>query len=222
MQKLIRSRGLTTDIVIFTIEHNRLKALLIKRTNEPFKEEWALPGGFVWDNEGSQDAAFRILKEKAGVKNVFLEQLYTFDGSGRDPRGRVCTVVYFALVLFKDIHIKSGKNIQTPIFYPVNKLPKLAFDHKKIVDYAVKRLRSKLEYTNAVYALLPNAFTFNQLQTTYEAILGKKLDKRNFRKKFAMLKLIKPTKKVLTGNRQRPARLYQFISRKPVELKKFF
>lgn len=222
MQKLIRPHGLTTDVVIFTIEEGLLKVLLIRRANEPFKDSWALPGGFIWDNEGSQDAASRILKEKAGVKNVYLEQLYTFDGSGRDPRGRVCTVAYFALVLRQEISFELVKNIQNPVLYPVNKLPQLAFDHKRIVDYAVKRLQAKLEYTNAVYALLPNTFTFSQLQTAYETILAKKLDKRNFSKKFSMLKLIKPTKNILTGNRQRPARLYQFISRKPIELKKFF
>ena len=222
MQKIIRLHSLTTDVIIFTIENGQLKILLIKRAHDPFKNKWALPGGFIDNNEGSQDAAFRVLKNKAGLKNVYLEQLYTFDGSGRDPRGRVCTVVYFALVLLEDIKFESGKKLQTPVFYPVNKLPQLAFDHKKIVTYAIKRLRSKLEYTNAVYALLPKTFTFNQLQTTYEAIFGKNMDKRNFRKKFSMLKLIKPTKKILTGNRQRPARLYYFINRKPAELKKFF
>lgn len=222
MQKLIKPQGLTTDVVIFTTENGVLKVLLIKRTNEPFKKQWALPGGFIWDNEGSRDAALRVLKDKAGVSNVYLEQLYTFDGSGRDPRGRVCTVAYFALVLLKNTAFQSGKNTQTPVFYSINKLPQLAFDHRGIINYAVKRLQSKLEYTNAVYALLPNTFTFGQLQTAYEAIFGKKLDKRNFRKKFAMLKLIKPTKKTSTGNRQRPARLFRFISQKPVELKKFF
>lgn len=196
--------------------------LLIKRANDPFKNKWALPGGFIKGNEGSQDAARRVLKNKAGLKDVYLEQLYTFDGSDRDPRGHVCTVVYFALVLLEDIKFEFGKNLQTPIFYSVNKFPQLAFDHKKIVTYAIKRLKSKLEYTNAVYALLPKTFTFNQLQIAYEAILGKNMDKRNFRKKFLMLKLIKPTKKMLRGTRQRPAQIYQFVSRKPAELKKFF
>src|SRR3989344_7725822 len=211
--KLIWPNGLTTDVVIFTIEDEKLKVLLIKRTNEPFKGEWALPGGFISTNEGSQDAAIRILKDKAGLKGAYLEQLYTFDGSGRDPRGRICTVTYFALSNREDIIFESGKNIQTPVFYPVNKLARLAFDHKKIAAYAVKRLQAKLEYTNVVYSLLPKVFTFNQLQVAYESIVGKKLDKRNFRKKFMMLKLIKPTKKILIGNRQRPARIYEFITR---------
>lgn len=222
MNKLIRPQGLTTDVVIFTIEDEELKVLLIKRASEPFKSVWALPGGFLFDDEGSQDAASRILKEKAGVKNVYLEQLYTFDGSGRDPRGKVCTITYFALVPRHKIKFERGENIQTPFFFSVNKLPKPAFDHKKITDYAVKRLQSKLEYTNAVYALLPSEFTFNQLQTAYESILGKKLDKRNFRKKFLQLGLIRSINKKYAGARQRPAQLFKFTSQRPIELKKFF
>src|SRR3989344_2053653 len=145
MQKLIRPHGLTTDVVIFTIEDGLLKTLLIKRVGEPFNGEWALPGVFLFDDEGSQDAASRILKNKAGVKNIYLEQLYTFDDNKRDPRGHVCTVAYFALVPRQEINFESEKNIQTPALHPVKNLPHLAFDHKKIVDYATKRLRSKIE-----------------------------------------------------------------------------
>lgn len=222
IQKLIQSRGLTTDVVMFTLEDDKLKVLLIRRASEPFKGSWALPGSFLLNEEGSQEAAVRTLKEKAGVKNVYLEQLYTFDGSGRDPRGRVCTVAYFALVPRHKIKLETGKNIQTPSFFSLNKLPKLAFDHKKIIEYAVKRLQAKLEYTNAVYSLLPTEFTFNRLQGAYEAILGEKLDKRNFRKKYLQLGLIKPINKKYSGIRQRPAQLFKFISSKPMELKKFF
>ncbi|MDP3696405.1 MAG: NUDIX domain-containing protein [Candidatus Taylorbacteria bacterium] len=242
-----------TDIVIFSIENEQLKVLLIKRENQPFKNYWALPGGFIHQNESPEKAALRVLDDKAGIKNVFIEQLYTFGGFGRDPRGSIITVAYFALVPESKINpVRSlarakgaspkdlqgedlsalgggiafgeatSNGIQTPTFYSIKKLPRLAFDHKKIIDYALKRLQTKLEYTNAVYSLLPNYFPFNELQKAYEAILGRKLDKRNFRKKFEFLGLIKPTKKVLTGNRQRPARLYQFVSRKPAELKKFF
>lgn len=214
-------RSVTTDIVIFTIEDGQLKVLLIKRENKPFKNYWALPGGFVHDNESPEQAAFRVLKNKAGIKNVYIEQLYTFAGSGRDPRGNVITVTYFALTPVNKIEIKFNEG-QTPTFYPLKKLPKLAFDHSKIIHYALKRLQAKLEYTNVVYSLLPRYFTINQLQNAYEVILGQKLDKRNFRKKFMMLGLIKSTKKVHKGIRQRPAQLYQFIYHKPTELKKFF
>ena len=215
-------QSVTTDIVIFTIEQEELKVLLIKRAKEPFKNKWALPGGFILENEEPEKAALRVLKNKAGVSNIYMEQLYTFPGSGRDPRGNVITIAYFALMPTEKIKIQKSKETQTPTFYSLKKLPQLAFDHKKIIIYALKRLRSKLEYTNVVYSLLPQFFTFNQLQEAYETILNRKLDKRNFRKKFILLKLVKPTKKIHKGIRQRPAKLYQFISRRPTELKKFF
>lgn len=220
---MFKSPIIATDIVIFTIEEDvGLKVLLIKRNQKPFQNSWALPGGFLHDKETTQATAKRILKNKAGIINVYVEQLYTFDSLRRDPRGRIISITYFALVPHQNIKIRSGKNIQTPTLFSIKKLPSLAFDHKNIIQYAQKRLQSKLEYTNVVFSLLPNYFSFNQLQKTYETILSSKLDKRNFRKKFELLGLIKQTKKVLTGNRQRPARLYRFTSRKPTELKKFF
>ena len=218
-------QSVTTDIVIFTIEDDQLKVLLIKRANEPFKNQWALPGGFLFENEEPAKAAARVLQDKAGIKSdmgVYLEQLYTFGGSGRDPRGKIITISYFALTPKDKIKIVASPKIQTPTFRSIKKLPDMAFDHNRIITYALQRLQSKLEYTNVVYSLLPQYFTFNQLQKTYEIILNKKLDKRNFRKKFMLLGLIKPTKKILKGERQRPAKLYAFKSRKPVELKKFF
>lgn len=215
-------QSVTTDIVIFTIENEELKVLLIKRVKEPFKNQWALPGGFLLKKEDPEKATKRILKDKAGIANVYLEQLYTFAGSGRDPRGNVITISYFALTPRNKIEIKETKEIQAPTFRSIKKLPDIAFDHNRIISYALKRLQSKLEYTNVVYSLLPKFFTFNQLQNAYEIILGQKLDKRNFRKKFLILGLIKPTNKILKGERQRPAKLYQFVSRKPAELKKFF
>lgn len=213
---------MTTDIVIFTISDEQLKVLLIKRANEPFKDQWALPGGFLFEKEEPDKAVVRILWKKVEIKDVYLEQLYTFGSSGRDPRGRIITISYFALTPKDKIKIVVSDKVQTPTFRSVKQLPDIAFDHNRIITYALQRLRSKLEYTNVAYSLLPQYFTFNQLQRTYEIILNKKLDKRNFRKKFILLGLIKPTKKVLKGERQRPAKLYQFISRKPTELKKFF
>jgi len=214
-------QSVTADIVIFTIENDELKVLLIKRVKKPFKNQWALPGGFLLENEPPEKAALRVLRDKAGMGNMYMEQLYTFPGSGRDPRGNVITVTYFALAPINKMLAKPNKG-QNPTLHLLKKLPELAFDHEKIIDYALKRLRSKLEYTNAIYSLLPKYFTFNHLQKTYELIFGRKLDKRNFRKKFMMLGLIKSTKKLHKGIRQRPAQLYQFTSRKPTELKKFF
>lgn len=215
-------QSITTDIVIFTIENDELKVLLIKRVKEPFKNQWALPGGFILDNEPPEKAALRVLKKKAGIDSIYMEQLYTFPGSGRDPRGNVITIAYFALAPKDKIKIINSDEIQMPTFRSVKKLPDIAFDHNRIITYGLQRLQSKLEYTNVVYSLLPQYFTFNQLQKTYEIILNKKLDKRNFRKKFMLLGLIKPTKKILKGERQRPAQLYKFKSMKPAELKKFF
>ncbi len=208
------------DVVIFTIENGALKVLLIRRPEKPFANKWALPGGFLFKNETSAEAAKRILKDKAGVNNVYLEQLYTFDDPNRDPRGHVLTVSYFALVNFGKIKF-LGKDAQTPTFHPTGQLPKLAFDHKEIVNYSVRRLRYKLEYTNAVYSILPANFTFGELQQVHETILDKKMDKRNFRKKFMSLGLIKSVNKKLTGARQRPAELFRFAIQKPRELKRF-
>lgn len=213
-KKLYEPPGVTVDVAIFTVLNNELKILLIQRNNEPYEGHWALPGGFLFKDELIRVAATRILKDKAGVKNVFLEQLYTFDTAKRDPRGHIVSVAYFAFV--------PSEKLKMAVLYPVSKLPKLAFDHGEIAVYALKRLRYKLEYTNAVFSLLPKKFTISQLQKIYEIILDKKMDKRNFRKKILSLGLIKITKAVFTGARQRPAKLYQFISQKPKELKRFF
>jgi len=213
--------AVTVDAVVFTIQDGELKVLLVERASEPFQGYRALPGGFLVKNEPSQKAISRILKEKAGIKGVYTEQLYTFDTIDRDPRGHTLTVSYFALVSVSMLKIK-GEERERPQLFSVKKLPKLAFDHKEIIEYALGRLRAKLEYTNAVYSLLPREFTMSQLQKTYEIVLDKKLDKRNFIKKFLSLGIVKEVPKKLSGPRRRPAQLYRFITQKPIELKKFF
>ena len=212
----------TVDAVIFTIEDDELKVLLIKRAWEPFEGYWALPGGFVGKNEYAEKTILRILKEKVGLEHTYVEQLYTFDSTHRDPRGHVITVAYFALAPIEKMKFGHGKNVQTPTIFSISKLPSLAFDHKDIVSYARERLRAKLEYTNVVYSLLPKEFALSELQRAYEIILGKKLDKRNFLKKFRALDLIKPTSEIRRAGRARPAQLYRFASQKLSELKKFF
>jgi len=220
-QTIYKSAGITVDIVLFTIEDERLKVLLIKRNNTPHKGELALPGGFMQKDETAEDAAYRILKEKAGVKDIYIEQLYTFSNVRRDPRGRVISVTYFALVPRGKISFE-GSDLQAPSLYPISKTMRLAFDHGKILSYAVERLRAKLEYTNVVYSLLKPQFTLTHLQRAYEIILGKKIDKRNFRKKYLSLGLIEETKDFERGGKQRPARLYRFKARELSQLKKFF
>jgi 8-oxo-dGTP diphosphatase len=176
----------TVDIVIFTIRDSRLKVLLIKRGIVPFKDCMAIPGGFVLEDESLDTAALRELKEETGVEDVFLEQLYSFGDPKRDPRGRVVTVAYYALIPAGH-PIKAGSDAASAAWYDADDLPKLAFDHRRIVDYAIERLRNKLEYTTAGFKMLPEQFTLSELQSVYEAILGKKLDKRNFRKKLFCL-----------------------------------
>lgn len=213
---------IAVDVVVFTLEQGVLKALAIRRARAPFAGSPALPGGFIREGETSETAARRILADKAGVKNVYLEQLYTFDGIGRDPRGPVFSITYFALVPEGEIRISESESTQKPQLISASSLPKLAFDHKKIVEYAVERLQSKLEYTNAAYSLLPRSFTLTELQKAYETILGNSFDKRNFRKKFKELGMLSETGQFSKGGRQRPAKMYEFKSRKLSQLKKFF
>jgi 8-oxo-dGTP diphosphatase len=217
----VKSMGVTVDVVLFTLEEGALRALLIKRNNDPYRGAWALPGGFIHEEETAEEAAARILSEKAGVRNVYTEQLYTFSDLRRDPRGRIVSVAYFALVPRDQIGFK-GSDLQTPTLFPLHKVRKLAFDHNAILDYALGRLRAKLEYTNVAYSLLGPKFTLTQLQRTYELILSRPLDKRNFRKKYLSLGLIEATKEHERGGRRRPALLYRFKTREIAQLKKFF
>lgn len=214
--------SVTIDVAIFTIEDNQLKVLLINRHNEPFKNLPALPGGFLKHGETSLATVKRILKDKAGLQNVYTEQLYTFDELDRDPRGPVISITYYSIAPRNEITIEQSTITEEPHFVSVQNLPKLAFDHKKIINYAVERLQSKLQYTNVSYSLLPKEFTLTDLQKIYEAVLGEPMDKRNFRKKISQLDLIKETGGISKGGRQRPAKLYAFNKLKPIELKKFF
>ncbi|MGC1649717.1 MAG: NUDIX domain-containing protein [Candidatus Sulfotelmatobacter sp.] len=198
------------DIVIFTIQSGDLRVLLVKRAIAPFAGQFAIPGGFVLENESLDQAALRELKEETGVGDVYLEQLYSFGDPGRDSRGRVITVAYYALIS-ADRSLVAGTDAADARWCAVGELPNLAFDHRKILDYALERLRNKLEYTTVGFQLLPSRFSLTELQEVYEAILGKKLDKRNFRRKLALLKVLRPTREYRHGGR-RPARLYEFVA----------
>jgi 8-oxo-dGTP diphosphatase len=208
----------TVDIVIFTIQSEELKVLLVKRGIDPFRGQFALPGGFVHEDEGLDEAARRELREETGVSDVYLEQLYSFGQPGRDPRERIITVAYYALVSSDGSQLAAGTDTTEAAWWPVNKLPALAFDHRKILDYALERLRNKLEYTTVGFQLLPAKFSLTELQGVYEAILDKKLDKRNFRRKIELLKILKLTKEYRRGG-QRPARLYRFAATRFEKLK---
>ena len=207
----------TVDIVIFTIQEGDLKVLLVKRGIPPFVGRFAIPGGFVHADEDLEQAALRELKEETGVSDVYLEQLYSFGDPGRDPRGRVITVAYFALIS-ADRKLKAGSDAAAAAWYTINHLPALAFDHATIIKYALERLRNKLEYTTVGFQLLPEKFTLTELQEVYEAILGKQLDKRNFRRKISILKILKPLREHRRGG-QRPAQLYRFVAARFEKLK---
>jgi 8-oxo-dGTP diphosphatase len=207
----------TVDIVIFTILDGVLKVLLVKRRMPPFVAQCAIPGGFVHEDEDLDQAALRELREETGVSDVYLEQLYSFGKPDRDPRGRVITVAYFALIS-ADRQLKAGSDAAEADWHPTNHLPSLAFDHATILSYAIERLRNKLEYTTVGFQLLPEKFTLTELQEVYEAILGKKLDKRNFRRKMSILKILRPLPEYRRGG-QRPAQLYRFVAARFEKLK---
>lgn len=214
--------SVTIDVVVFTIHEGLLKVLTIKRSGEPFRGVSALPGGFLHAGETTLDAAKRVLKTKVGLENIYLEQLYTFDGMDRDPRGPVLSVAYFALAPFDNLKLSPSTEAQNPAFLPVSGTRRLAFDHTQIVQYAHERLKGKMEYTNLAFSLLPEKFTFAELQKVYETIFGRHFDRRNFRKKITRLELVKATKEKVKKGRQRPALLYKSATKKTTKFKDVF
>jgi 8-oxo-dGTP diphosphatase len=205
--------AVTVDLVIFTIAEDDLKVLLIKRAGEPFRGKWALPGGFVGIDESLEAAAARELQEEAGVTNIYLEQLYTFGEPERDPRGRVISVAYFALIDAEQQRIVAASDAVEATWHAVfdRRLgTRLAFDHRQILDYAVWRLRNKIEWTTVGYELLPRKFTLSELQRVYEIILQKPVDKRNFRKKVLAQGRIRELDETRSDGAHRPAKLYAF------------
>jgi 8-oxo-dGTP diphosphatase len=212
------SLRVTVDIVIFTVRDRTLQVLLVRRGVPPFEGQHAIPGGFIHEDESLADAALRELYEETGVRNVFLEQLYSFGEPRRDPRGRVVTVAYYALIASGELALSAGADVAEAAWFPLSDLPPLAFDHEQILKYALERLRNKLEYTTVGFELLPDKFTLSELQSVYEAILGRRLDKRNFRRKIALLGILKPLKEWQRTGRK-PAQLYRFAASRFEKLK---
>jgi len=201
--------AVTVDIVVFTILDKQLKLLLIKRAVAPHKGKWALPGGFVNIDEDLDDAANRELHEETGVSSVYLEQLYTFGKLKRDPRERVISVAYYALIPSSKTSLHAATDADDAAWFEMDKLPKLAFDHADIVSMAHKRLIAKLDYSAVAFQFLPKTFTLNELQTIYEIIYREGLDKRNFRKWVLGLDLVIETGEKKSGSAHRPAMLYR-------------
>jgi 8-oxo-dGTP diphosphatase len=210
--------GVTVDVLFFTIKDGKLQVLLIKRAAWPFQGYWALPGGFVGMDEDLDEAAAREIYEECGVKNLFLEQLFTFGEPKRDPRTRVITVAYYALAPSEEIKKVQIDEVKEAKYFPIDSLPKLAFDHKKIIEVGFERLKNKIGYSSIVFGLLPKVFSLSDVQGIYETIYGKSIDKRNFRKWMISTGLLVSTGKKKSGQAHRPALLYKFAKREVVNV----
>ena len=202
--------ALTVDCVVFGLDEQDLKVLLVRRGLPPFEGRWALPGGFVRMEETLDDAARRELREETGLKDVYLEQLYTFGDVRRDPRGRVVSVAYYALVNLADHRVQAATDASDAAWFAASDLPRLAFDHDRILDAASQRLKGKVRYQPIGFELLPEKFTLSQLQRLYETVLERPLDKRNFRKKILSMGVLVETDEVQQDVAHRAARLYRF------------
>lgn len=207
----------TIDCIIFSFNEGKLQLLLTERNEYPYKDWWALPGFFAEKDEEMEDAVKRILYELTGLKDIFLEQLGAFAGVKRHPQGRILTVAFSTIVKYNDVKSKIKpitSYMRQASWFAIDELPELAFDHAKIVQQSLRKLKDTIHYSAAVYELLPEKFTLTQLQQAYEAILGKTLDKRNFRKKVANAGFLKELSEVQKGVSYRAARLYKFDKRK--------
>lgn len=207
----------TADCVIFGFHEGELKVLLIERNEYPFKDWWALPGFFVEKDETIDDAVQRILYEFTGLRGIYMEQLYTFGDLKRHPQGRIITVAYYALVRLDDLKLKTVPHtdyVKQASWHPLSALPKLAFDHQHILERSISNIQRKISYSPIAFELLPEKFTLTQLQQLYEAIWGRKLDKRNFRKKMLNYGILKELPEFQKGVSYRAARLYKLDRRK--------
>lgn len=200
----------TVDIVVFTIQQNSLKVLLIQRKQSPFEHMWAIPGGFIHMGETLEEAASRRLREETNIDNIYLEQLYSFAAPSRDPRARVITVAYSALISAEKLKLEADANAEDVRWFSISDLPSLAFDHQEIVNYALSRLKERLETSSVAFQLLPQKFTLTELQRVYELVLGKTLDKRNFRKKILSSSILMDIGETKMEGYHRPAQLYSF------------
>lgn len=201
---------LCVDCVIFGYAKGKLQIALIERKKTPFKGKWALPGGFIEKNETLEEAAFRELQEETGIQDIYLEQFHVFSDPDRDPRGRVITVAFFALISSEHIELVATEDAEKAEWWPLEKLPPMAFDHAVIFSKGLEALRSAVTLRPLAFQLLPEEFTLTELQMLYEQIFGLKIDKRNFRKKILKMELLKATKKTTAGAKHRPAQLYQY------------
>lgn len=210
--------AVTTDCVIFGFNGERLQVLLIERGIEPFKGRWAFPGGFLKMDETAEEGAKRELKEETGLENAYIQQLHTFSAPNRDPRERVITIAYYALVNIQEV--KGGDDAASARWFPLDEIPPLAFDHDYILRMATQKLREQIHFQPIGFELLPAKFTIKELQSLYEAILGINFDRRNFSKKILHLEILTELDETIWPTPKREAKLYKFNSEKYEELKR--
>lgn len=211
--------AVTVDCVIFGFDGEHLNILLIERGIEPFKGCWAIPGGFIRMDETAEEAANRELQEETGVKDVFMEQLKAFSGVYRDPRERVITIAFYALIKQSDYKVIGGDDASKAQWFKLNEIPELAFDHDIIIREAITQLKEKIHFEPIGFELLGHKFTMTQLQTLYEAIMDTKFDRRNFNKKMISLNYLNPLDEKEENTNHRAARYFSFNNEKYQELK---
>ena len=212
----MKPTGVAVDVAVLSLEGDRLSVLLVKLKRAPFEGRWGLPGGLIGAHETVEEAAARELEEKTGLRDVVLEQVRTFSAPDRDPSGRCVSVAFLALVPAEQARLTATSKYAGVGFFATSELPPLPFDHAEIVAATVARLRAMVEYTNVTWSLLPRELTLGALQRAHEAILGRPLDARNFRKRVLESDLLVPTGETRRGGAHRPARLYRFKHRKTV------
>lgn len=210
--------AVTTDCVIFGFDGERLQVLLIERGIEPFKGRWAFPGGFIKMDETAEEGALRELKEETGMENAFIQQFHTFSNPLRDPRERVITIAFYALVRIQEV--KGGDDAASARWFPLDEIPALAFDHDHMLRMATQRLRQEIHFHPIGFELLPEKFTLRELQSLYEAILGITFDRRNFSKKMLHLEILNELDETVWPTPKREAKLFSFNAGKYEELKR--
>lgn len=211
---------LTVDAIVFGYNAGKISILLIKRKYEPFKDKWAIPGGFVLEDESLEEAVQRELKEETGVSINYLEQLYTFGALDRDPRGRVVSVAYFGLIHPDGHTLQASTDAELAQWFEIDNLPELSFDHKHILKVAIERLKGKITYEPIGFELLETKFPFSDLEKLYTTLLGRPIDRRNFRKKINNLNILDELDEKVSLGAGRPASLFKFNEKRYKQLKK--
>ncbi len=215
----IQDIKVAVDAIVFGYQNKQLYTLLIQQKYGVAKDKWVLPGGLVKNEESLTNAVTRELKEEAGITVNYLEQLYTFgDAIDRDPRNRVISVAYFALVNPDKLVLKADTDAKDAAWFAINEIPKLGFDHNKIIEKAISRLKAKLHYQPIGFDLLPKYFPFSDIENLYKTILNQDIDRRNFRKKMLSFAILKETDQIQKKTSGRPAKLFQFNHSKYKEL----